>query len=45
MDVDGDMAYGQPGPELARFSRDLDLLVVGSRRLGPMDRLIEGSTC
>ncbi len=43
-DVDGDIAYGQPGPELARFSRDLDLLVVGSRRLGPMDRLIEGST-
>ncbi len=43
-DIEGDVAYGQPGPELARFSRELDLLVVGSRRLGPMDRLLEGST-
>ena len=33
MDVEGDIAYGQPGPGLARFSRELDLLVVGSRRL------------
>ncbi len=43
-DVDGDFVYGRPGPELTRYSRDLDLLVLGSRRLGPVDRALEGST-
>jgi nucleotide-binding universal stress UspA family protein len=43
-DVDSDIVYGRPGPELTRYSRDLDLLVLGSRRLGPVDRALEGST-
>jgi nucleotide-binding universal stress UspA family protein len=43
-DVDGDVTYGDPGEELARFAKDLDLLVVGSRGYGPVDRLFEGST-
>lgn len=42
--VDGDIVYGRPGPELTRYSRDLDLLVLGSRRLGPVERALEGST-
>jgi len=42
--VDGDITYGQPGEELARFASELDLLIVGSRAMGPLDRLLEGST-
>ena len=44
-DIDGDIVYGRAGPELARYSRELDLLVLGSRRLGLVDRALEGSTC
>ncbi len=38
------IAYGEPGDELLRFSEQLDLLIVGSRSFGPVDRLFEGST-
>ena len=44
-DIDGDIVYGRAGPELARYSRELDLLAPGSRRLGLVDRALEGSTC
>jgi nucleotide-binding universal stress UspA family protein len=43
-DVDGDASYGEPSEELARFSEELDLLIVGSRGYGPMGRLLNGST-
>jgi nucleotide-binding universal stress UspA family protein len=35
---------GRPAAALARYSRDLDLLVVGSRAHGPVRRLLLGST-
>jgi nucleotide-binding universal stress UspA family protein len=43
-DVDVDVTFGEPSDELARFSEQLDLLIVGSRSFGPLDRLFEGST-
>ena len=43
-DVDGDVTYGDPGEELAAFSAELDLLIVGSRGYGPVGRLFAGST-
>jgi nucleotide-binding universal stress UspA family protein len=43
-DVDCDVTFGEPSDELARFSEQLDLLIVGSRSFGPVDRLLEGST-
>jgi nucleotide-binding universal stress UspA family protein len=42
--VEGDATYGDPGEELAAFSAGLDLLIVGSRSYGPLDRLFNGST-
>ena len=42
--VQGRAVYGIPGEELAVFSEDMDLLVVGSRGYGPVRRLIAGST-
>ncbi len=42
--VEGDATYGDPGEELAAFSRELDLLIVGSRSDGPVGRLFNGST-
>jgi nucleotide-binding universal stress UspA family protein len=42
--VDGHAVYGITGEELATFSRDVDVLVVGSRGYGPARRLIHGST-
>ncbi|HZO77030.1 MAG TPA: universal stress protein [Solirubrobacteraceae bacterium] len=42
--VDGTVAYGWTGEELARFGRDVDLLIVGSRSFGPVGRLFHGST-
>jgi nucleotide-binding universal stress UspA family protein len=36
--------FGLPGEELAAFSGEVDLLIVGSRRYGPLHRLIAGST-
>ena len=41
--VRGVVAYGGPREELVRLSRDLDLLIVGSRNYGPLGRLIHGS--
>jgi len=43
-DVDGKAIYGLPGEELAAFSEQVDLLVVGSRGYGPVKRLVLGST-
>jgi nucleotide-binding universal stress UspA family protein len=43
-DVEGRAVYGLPGEELAAFSADVDLLLVGSRGYGPVKRLVLGST-
>jgi nucleotide-binding universal stress UspA family protein len=39
----GDVVYGDPSEELARFATEVDLLIVGSRGYGPLGRLIKGS--
>lgn len=41
--VTGHATHGGPREELAQFAKGLDLLVVGSRGYGPLDRLIHGS--
>ena len=43
-DVEGRAVYGLPGEELAGFSGEVNLLVVGSRNYGPLRRLVVGST-
>jgi nucleotide-binding universal stress UspA family protein len=43
-DVEGDAVYGLTGQELAAFSGECDLLIVGSRGYGPVRRVIFGST-
>jgi nucleotide-binding universal stress UspA family protein len=43
-DVASIVTYGEPSDELTHFSDELDLLVLGSRNQGPLDRLFEGST-
>jgi nucleotide-binding universal stress UspA family protein len=43
-EVEPHAAYGQPAEELAIYSANLDLLIVGSRGYGPVGRLIHGST-
>ncbi len=43
-DVKGRAVYGLAGEELAAFSDQVDLLVVGSRGYGPVKRLVLGST-
>jgi nucleotide-binding universal stress UspA family protein len=43
-DVDGRAVFGLVGEELARFSGELDILVVGSRGYGPLRRMVLGST-
>jgi nucleotide-binding universal stress UspA family protein len=43
-DVEGRAVYGLAGEELAAFSAQVDVLVVGSRGYGPMRRLVLGST-
>jgi nucleotide-binding universal stress UspA family protein len=43
-DIEGKAIYGLPGEELAMFSSEVDLLVVGSRSYGPVKRLVLGST-
>lgn len=42
--VQGRAVYGLAGEELAAFSQEVDLLVVGSRGYGPVRRLVLGST-
>ncbi len=42
-DLDGRAVYGLPGEELAAFSDEVDLLVLGSRGYGPVRRLVLGS--
>jgi nucleotide-binding universal stress UspA family protein len=42
--VSGDAVYGDPADELARFSEEVDLLVLGSRAEGAIARLRHGST-
>ncbi|MGA2319209.1 MAG: universal stress protein [Solirubrobacteraceae bacterium] len=42
--VEGHAVYGLTGEELAAFSEEMDILVVGSRSYGPVRRLVLGST-
>jgi nucleotide-binding universal stress UspA family protein len=42
--ADADAVIGSPLPELSALSREVDLLVVGSRAQGPLSQLIAGST-
>jgi nucleotide-binding universal stress UspA family protein len=42
--VEGRAVYGLAGEELAAFSDQVDILVVGSRGYGPIRRLVLGST-
>jgi nucleotide-binding universal stress UspA family protein len=42
--VDARAEYGIPGEELARFSGEVDLLILGSRNYGPLHRMMVGST-
>lgn len=44
VDADGDVVVGAPAGELALITEWLDLLVLGSRRWGPVRRLALGST-
>lgn len=43
-DVEGHAIYGLAGEELAVFGNAVDLLIVGSRGYGPLERLVHGST-
>jgi nucleotide-binding universal stress UspA family protein len=43
-DLDGRVSYGSPSEQLACFSEDVDLLIVGSRHSRPVGRLFTGST-
>jgi len=42
--VDGRVAYGLVGEELAAFGTEVDILLVGSRGYGPTRRVVLGST-
>jgi nucleotide-binding universal stress UspA family protein len=42
--VEPHAAYGAAAQELTAFSGSVDLLIVGSRREGPIGRLVHGST-
>jgi nucleotide-binding universal stress UspA family protein len=42
--VEGHAVYGLTGEELATFSQEVDILIVGSRGYGPVKRLVLGST-
>lgn len=44
VDVAGEVRYGDPAEELALFGEQVDLLAVGSRGLGSLGRLMNGST-
>jgi len=41
--VEPHFSYGQPAEELALYSASLDVLVIGSRSLGPVGRFVHGS--
>ncbi len=43
-EVDGDIAYGHAAQRLARLGERVDLLIVGSRSYGRVERLFKGST-
>jgi nucleotide-binding universal stress UspA family protein len=43
-DVDVDVRQGSPPEALKRLSERVDLLVIGSRRWGPLARVLLGST-
>jgi nucleotide-binding universal stress UspA family protein len=43
-DVHVDVVQGSPPDELKRLSREVDLLVIGSRRWGAAARVLLGST-
>jgi nucleotide-binding universal stress UspA family protein len=43
-DLEGQVRYGRPGDELAAFSEEVDLIVVGSRGMGGIGGLLSGST-
>lgn len=43
-DVDAEVVIGDAGAELADRTRDLDLLLLGSRSYGPVRRVLLGST-
>ncbi len=42
--AEGELRVGDPAEELAAVAEGADLLVVGSRRWGPLSRLVVGST-
>jgi nucleotide-binding universal stress UspA family protein len=42
--VNGRAEYGLPAPDLEAFSKEVDLLIVGSRGYGPWGRIVHGST-
>jgi len=42
--IDGDATYGSPRERLSRFGDQVDLLIIGSRGYGPVDRLFHGTT-
>lgn len=42
-DIDAEVRYGDPDEELERFSEALDLLIVGSRKYGPVERILHSS--
>jgi len=42
--IDGDATYGGPREELSRLGDRVDLLIIGSRNYGPMQRLFHGTT-
>jgi nucleotide-binding universal stress UspA family protein len=44
VDATGDVVVGNPAGEIVLATEDLDLLVLGSRRWGPVKRLALGST-
>jgi nucleotide-binding universal stress UspA family protein len=42
--IEAEATYGGPREELSRFGDRVDLLIVGSRRYGPIRRLFHGTT-
>lgn len=42
--VDGEATYGGPKEALSRLGDTVDLLIIGSRRYGPVHRLFHGTT-